>query len=93
MDRCAFRFCYYHDPKHAQSDRVKVNKSSCDFCTEAFYHSEHCKKLDKDHAHKCRHNKNLENSNIKSGIKSNILNLEDSRPTPPMRGKKLNLDP
>jgi hypothetical protein len=58
MDRCAFRFCYYHDPKHAKSDNVNIAKTRCDHCSEAIYHSEHCKKLDKDHTHRCHGQKN-----------------------------------
>lgn len=79
MDRCAFRFCYYHDRGNARVDGVVASKFACDFCSEAYYHSEHCKKLDKEHVHKCRGNSDKENFQFRSNIKSNVLDLTESK--------------
>ena len=54
MDRCAFQFCYYHDPKNVKKDNINVRKYKCDYCDEAYYHSDFCKKFDKEHQKKCK---------------------------------------
>ena len=51
---CSFAFCYYNIAENALKDGVSVQSHKCDHCDEAFYHSEFCKKLDKEHQKKCR---------------------------------------
>ena len=50
---CSFAFCYYHLSENVIKDGIKVDNFKCDHCSTAFYHSDFCKKLDKDHMKKC----------------------------------------
>jgi serine/threonine protein kinase len=54
MQVCAFSYCYYNLADNVSRDRAKVTEYACNTCGKFMYHSEFCKKLDKDHQKTCQ---------------------------------------
>jgi serine/threonine protein kinase len=53
MKVCAFPFCYYNIKENVKKDCVDCTAFRCEGCESASYHSEFCRKLDKEHLKKC----------------------------------------
>lgn len=61
MKTCALKMCYYHKKEQVQNDNIILGEIKCDHCSDAFYHTEFCKGMDrKNHSKCCKGNKKKE---------------------------------